>query len=156
VASVSLDLVSSAASQASAIEERVAMLLHRYRRMGHDIDVREGHAVPLELTLSVCVEPHHAQADVRRELLAVFAKFFHPDNLTFGDAIYISRVIAAAQRVPGVGSVEVKSLRRLFAKDNPDFDDGLLRMGRFEIPRLDADPDSPENGLLTINLGGGR
>jgi hypothetical protein len=124
--------------------------------MGHDIEVEEGRSVPLELELEICAQPHHARADVRRALLDVFAKFFHPDNLTFGNAVYVSRIVAAAQQVPGVASVNVKTLRRLFARDNPDFEHGLLRMGRFEIPRLDSNPDSPEDGLLTINIGGGR
>jgi hypothetical protein len=155
VASVSIDPTGMQGAGVS-MRDRIAALLHRYRRMGHDLAVNDGHYVPLEVELHVCALPHYPRAEVRRELLDTFARFFHPDNLTFGDAVYVSRIVAAAQQVPGVASVIVKTLRRLLATSNPDFDDGLLRLGPLEIPRLDNDPAAPHNGLLRIELGGGR
>jgi hypothetical protein len=37
--------------------------------------------------------------------------FFHPDNLTFGEGVYLSKLVAAAQAVPGVEGVTVKTFR---------------------------------------------
>ena len=38
--------------------------------------------------------------------------FFHPDNLTFGEGIYVSKIVAAAQAVIGVQNVQVTRLER--------------------------------------------
>jgi hypothetical protein len=139
--------------------------MHRYRRMGHDLRVSDAQLVPLRLSMSVCVKSDYQQGHVYRALLDSFSSrvlrdgrlgFFHPDNLTFGDAIRISRIIAVAQAVDGVAEVHVTTLERQFDGANPDFDDGLLRLGATEIARLDNDAAYPENGVLEIEMRGGR
>jgi hypothetical protein len=91
--------------------------------------------------------------------------FFHPDNLTFGDALFASRIIGAAQSVPGVQNVVITRLERYeVGEPAPGTESrkeevpstGRLAMGAFEIARLDNDPSFPENGRLTLELGGGR
>jgi hypothetical protein len=75
--------------------------------------------------------------------------------LTFGTSIPLSRLITAAQSVPGVQNVAVTALQRL--------DDGknlvsaeILTFGPHEIPQLDDDPNFPERGQLQLTIGGGR
>jgi hypothetical protein len=91
--------------------------------------------------------------------------FFHPDNLTFGEGIFVSRIVAAAQAVAGVQNVQVARLERYeigeplpgakTAKDElPPH--GVLSLGPFEIAQLDNDPSFPENGRLTLDMRGGR
>jgi hypothetical protein len=46
---------------------------------------------------------------------------FHPEIFTFGEAVYLSSVFAAAQAVPGVDSVSVSRFRRLERKNLPKF-----------------------------------
>jgi hypothetical protein len=82
--------------------------------------------------------------------------FFHPDNLSFGDGIYLSRLIAAAQAVEGVESVEVGELHRSFMEPQAEIEDGLLQIGAMEIAQLDNDPSFPEQGKVTFNMNGGR
>ncbi|MFY9570871.1 MAG: putative baseplate assembly protein, partial [Blastocatellia bacterium] len=88
-------------------------------------------------------------ADGRRGL-------FHPDNLSFGEGIYMSKLVAAAQAVTGVESVRVTRLQRLFETPNHEIEFGLLTLGPLEVARLDNDPNFPENGRLEINVRGGR
>ena len=165
VASVLLDRAGATAVE-TPLRDDVFANLHRVRRMGHDLVVGAARYAPVEVALNVLVHPQHARADVLREILAVFSNrvlpngrrgFFHPDELTFGMALEVSGIVAAAQSVEGVAGAKVTQLRRMQSEQvNPDFPDGLLKFGPLEIPRLDNDPNEPENGVLTIDIGGGR
>lgn len=133
--------------------------------MGHDLAVSRAEYVPLLLTLEVCVLPHYQAGHVKAALLNVFSNrilpggkrgFFHPDNLTFGEGIYLSKIIAAAQAVTGVECVQVKKFQRLFESPNHEIANGLLPLRSSEIARLDNDPNYPERGKLEIHIGGGR
>jgi hypothetical protein len=115
--------------------------------------------------MTVCVHPHYLRGHVKSALLEVFSNrvrddggkgFFHPDNLSFGDGIYLSRLIAAAQAVEGVESVEVTRLERLGEGPNREIEFGVLPLGPLEIAQLDNDPSLPENGTFTLKMGGGR
>ena len=160
---VALDAIGGFAQ--SDLLAEVGGLLHRFRRMGHDLRVGDARTVPIELEVEVCVDPHYLSAHVAAAIGEALSDerltggrrgFFHPDNLTFGAAIYISRIVAVVQAIDGVRSVEVKKLVRLGEEENPDFANGLLILGPLEIARLDNDPDRQENGILTIATGGGR
>jgi hypothetical protein len=148
-----------------ALLERIEKLLQRYRRMGHDVQVVAARYVPIEIEMTICVQPHFLRGHVEAALLDVFQSglrtngepgFFHPDNLTFGDPIYLSRLVAAAQAIEGVESVQVTKLERLFAGANREIELGFLPIGPLEVARLDADPINPENGKLKLDLKGGR
>jgi len=139
--------------------------LHRYRRIGHDVTVRSARLVPLTVELRVCVHPHYLRGHVEAELRDVFSNrilpdgrrgFFHPDNLSFGEGIYLSRLVATAQAVDGVVSVEVSKLERANEGPAGEIDLGLLRLGPLEIAQVDNDPSLPENGTFTLKIGGGR
>jgi hypothetical protein len=139
--------------------------LHRYRRIGHDLVVRTASYVPLDIAMEVCVHPHYLRGHVKAELQMVFSNrilpdgrkgFFHPDNLTFGEGIYLSKLVATAQAVTGVESVIVTKLERLYEGPNQEIDNGILPLGPFEVARLDNDLSLPENGTLSLKMEGGR
>jgi predicted phage baseplate assembly protein len=139
--------------------------LHRYRRIGHDLAVVPARSVPLAVKLRVCIQPHHQWGHVKAALLDVLGTrdlpgggrgLFHPDNLTFGEDVRASRLVATAQAVPGVASVELIQLERLGEGDDGELDEGLLPIGPLEIARLDNDPSNPENGVLEIEPEGAR
>lgn len=143
----------------------VSRCLHRFRRIGHDLRVKSAHRVPLDVELLICVAPDHLRGHVKAELLKVFSNrtlpdgskgFFHPDNLCFGEGVYLSRLVAAAQAVEGVESVQVVRFQRLNEPANGEIEQGVLPLGPFEIARLDNDPSFPENGVLTLDMRGGR
>ena len=148
-----------------ALLQEIAAHLYRYRRIGHDLVVRSAKSVPLDVTLDICVLPHYLRGHVKAALLAEFSNrrlpdgrlgFFHPDNLSFGAGIFLSQIVARAQAVPGVESVAVTRLQRLFAEPNDEIKNGVLPLGPLEVARLDSDPSFPENGQFTLNLRGGR
>jgi hypothetical protein len=119
----------------------------------------------LRVALSICVldgfQRGHVEAALRQALGSGRlpdgrSGFFHPDNLTFGDDIRLSRLVAAAQAVAGVESVEVTALQRLESPPAGELEEGILRLAPLEIARLDNDPNFPENGRLELRVEGGR
>jgi hypothetical protein len=163
-----LDLALDAAGAVeagSALLSDVEQRLERYRRIAHDLRVRGAVAVPLDLRLVVCVEPHALRGHVEAALLRRFGSrllpdgtrgFFHPDNLSFGEGVFVSRLVAAARSVAGVENVVVERLRRYAGPDEGAVAAGVLRLAAFEIARLDNDPSFPENGVLELDMRGGR
>jgi hypothetical protein len=145
--------------------DEIAGYLHRFRRIGHDLAVTPARDVPLDLAIEVCVDPHVDPGHVRADLLDVFGTrarlngalgIFHPDALSFGDGVYLSRLVAAALSVDGVTTARVTRLQRLGGPASDALDTSVLPFGPLEIPLLDNDPDFPENGRLELIVRGGR
>ncbi|MEU9120288.1 putative baseplate assembly protein [Streptomyces sp. NPDC048506] len=145
--------------------ESVAYALEGYRRIGHDLVVEPARTVPVDLAIEVCAAPGHQHGQILAELYRVLGSrrlsggrlgFFHPDALTFGEPVRLSRLVAVAAAVPGVRGVRVTRLQRLFHQDEGEREDGVLRLGPLEIAVCDNDPERPENGRLAIELGGAR
>jgi len=144
---------------------RIERHLEAYRRIGHDVHVTAARYVPLTLALTVCVKPNYLRGHVKAAVLATLgsrrlangkAGFFHPDNLSFGEGVFLSRIVAAVQAIEGVASVKVDRLERLGAGPFGELAAGLLELGPMEVARLDADPNFPENGVLELVMRGGR
>jgi hypothetical protein len=161
---VAIDAINETQADDELLAEIENYLL-RFKRIEHDLVVRRANYVPLELGLIVCALPHYLRAHIRAALLDVFSNraqpdgkrgFFHPDNLTFGEGIPLSRIVAAAQAMPGVETAQVIALERLNEGPNQEIENGILPLGPMEIARLDNDPNYPENGLLRLDIRGGR
>lgn len=138
--------------------------LERYRRIGHDVRVVPARPVSLLVELIVCVRPSFLRAHVKAALQKILGAgswpggrgFFHPDAMSFGDRITLSRIAAAAHRVEGVASVVVTRLERRDLGPNGEVEAGELVLRRFEVACLHNDPRFPENGVLKLDLRGGR
>ncbi|MGO1051568.1 putative baseplate assembly protein [Crossiella sp. CA198] len=148
-----------------ALLAAVAAALEPARRIGHRLFVTPAALVPLDIELFVCVDHGYQRGHLLAALRTVFGTrrlpdgalgFFHPDALSFGEPIRVSRLVARAAALPGVVTAQVRRLRRRFGQDNGELAAGLLPLGPLEIGQLDNDPDRPENGRLTFVLGGAR
>jgi hypothetical protein len=136
--------------------KEIETALQRYRRIGHDVVVSRAVAVPLFLELRVCVRPAYVRGHVQAALLDALRGFFQPDNLSFGQGIALSRLIAAAQAVTGVESVTAKAFRRFHEAQGDELEKGFLPLGPLEIARLDNDRRFPDNGRIELTMRGGR
>ena len=81
---------------------------------------------------------------------------FHPDNFSFGQPVYLSRIVAAAQSVEGVEAVRALKFERMAAPDAASLDSGVIPIGRLEIAQLANNPNFRERGRLTLKAGGGK
>ncbi len=150
---------------APSVRDAIVGRLDRYRMAGLDVAVREPRYVPLEIALTICVGPDHVRANVEQALVEQLGSgrlpdgsraLFHPDNFTFGQALWLSQVYAAARSVIGVASVDVTAFRRQGDTGTADLDAGRIRLAALELPRLANDPSFPERGVLTLTMQGGK
>ncbi|MBZ0301279.1 MAG: baseplate J/gp47 family protein, partial [Anaerolineae bacterium] len=148
----------------SAFKQQIRTYLERYRVAGYDIAINSPVFIPLDILLFVCVKPGYFRADIKEQLLRVFSSgtlpdgrpaFFHPDEFTFGQPIYLSQIYRTAMTVIGVDSVEVQRFQRWGKTPLRELEDGLLQPGPLEVIRLDNDPSFPENGKIEFELSGG-
>ena len=147
------------------LRELIEGALYKYRRIGHDLRVEAAKYVSLDIVLTVCVLPHYLRAHVEGDLMDLFSNrilpagkpgFFHPNNLSFGEGVYLSKLVAGAQGITGVETVRVTRLQRLYEAPNSEIENGVLPLGPLEVARLDNDRSLPEHGRLLLNIKGGR
>jgi hypothetical protein len=155
----------------AAFKDELRAFVERFRMAGQDIEINAPHFIPLEIIFSVCVKEGYYRSQVKAELLKLFSNrdypdgtrgFFHPDNFTFGQPVYLSQLIALAMGVPGVQWVDAEDapgkpnrFRRWGHSAQGEFAAGMIQFGRLEIARLDNDPSLSENGKIDFIMEGG-
>ena len=77
-------------------------------------------------------------------------------NFSFGQPVYLSRIIAAAQAVEGVDSVRVDRFQRMAGASPVSLAEGVIGIGGLEIAELANNPNFPERGRLALVAGGGK
>lgn len=142
-------------------ETDLRRLIERYRMAGHDVEIDAPNFVALDIELHVCTLPGYFAADVEGRLLDAFSStrlangetaFFHPDQFSFGQPVYLSALIATAMRVPGVAYVTPTRFQRRGRDPAGEIASGRIAMARLEIARLDNDPNAPENGRIRFDV----
>ena len=152
-------------------EKEMRIFIERFRMAGQDLEIDAPRFVPLDIIFTVCVKDGYYKAQVKEELLKLFSNrdqpdgrrgFFHPDQFTFGQTLYLSQMIALVMSVPGVKWVDAQDIpskpnhfRRWGQSADGEFDAGKMTFGRLEIALLDNDPSTPENGHLDFIMEGG-
>ncbi len=146
-------------------KSRLRQHLERFRMAGYDLEVNTPQFVPLDVALHVCVKDDYFRADVIEAVAQVLSSgvqpdgtlgLFHPDNFSFGQPVYLSRIVAAAQAVEGVDAVRSDSFQRLVDPGPTSLADKVIPIGELEIAELANDPSFPERGRLTLVGGGGK
>jgi hypothetical protein len=135
------------------------------RMMGTDVAVEAAVIVGLQIALEICVDPQHFRGDVYAALMEIFISgdrcdgstgLLNPANFSFGQTVYASPLLAAAQTVDGVLSVTLTTFTRMDAPWVDGVANGYLTMGRLDIPRCDNDPDHLDHGIFTLQMDGGK
>ena len=138
------------------------------RLAGYDVEIIGALYLPVDLAIEFCPKPGFLPADVQEAIELALSAFelpggnkglFHPDNFTFGDFLYVSRIFAAVMAVAGVESAQITRLAQLHAafpgRDTKrNLLQGFLAVGADQIIRLDNDRNFPENGTLSIRAKG--
>lgn len=135
--------------------------LERYRLAGQDVEIDGPRYVPLELGLRICLRSGYRLSAVKPTLESIFSSrrlpdgrrgLFHPDRFSFGQPVYLSPLVAAAQATPGVAFVAASTFQRWGLPSTDARAPGRLDLGRLEIARLDNDPSFPEHGVFRVEL----
>ncbi len=147
-------------------KSKMLSFLENYRLAGYDLEINSPIYVPVEIMMSVCVDRNHIRAEVEKALIEEFSNrrlspdgrlgFFHPDNFTFGQKVFLSKIYERAMSVDGVSSVLITRFGRLRRPGEDAIDTGVLEIEPLEEARLDNDPNFPENGKIDFIVQGGR
>ncbi|WP_247828950.1 hypothetical protein [Arthrobacter antioxidans] len=148
----------NAAELSPALAGDVADWVNSVTLAGYDLSIKGPVYVPLMVELQLCAEAGHLGRDVEQAVLRTLMAFFHPDRFGFGQPLYLSALLAAAERVSGVGSATAVGFARRYDSDPGatalNLARGFIAADPLEVLRLDNDPSFPENGLLTVRAGG--
>jgi len=146
------------------LTQETLQLLELLRMAGVDTGAEPAFIVGLRVALSICVKPRYARGQLLQALQGIFTAgptcdgrpgLLDPENFSFGQTVYLSPFIAAAQAVEGVASVQATAFQRV---DDPARDAvgrGFISMQRLEIARIDNDPSRPDRGIFELTLDGG-
>lgn len=140
----------------AALRDAVDTHLDQLRMMGREHVVLPAQYVPLAVKLEVCAATGVDLNVVRARVLAELRPgsdarpgWFHPDRLSFGDAVHLGDLLAFVQSIPGVRAVKATRFAPLGDTHGPDVRD-VIALGGTAVARLDADPDYPEHGTLDV------
>ncbi len=145
----------------SEFESKIVEFLEKYRLAGYDLEINGPTYVPLQISLDICIKDRYFKGEVLERLVDTFSNgtnadgskgFFHPDNFTFGQPLYLSRVYETAMAVDGVSSVKVTTFQRRGKVAADEIDVGVITVGQTEIVRLDNDPSKAENGMIEFTI----
>lgn len=155
----------NAGNLTSAQQKSLTRLVNRYRLAGQDVQLESPQYVPLEIKLTVCVDPEYFQSDVKQALLEVLGNqmqsngqpgYFNPDSFEFGETVYLSPIYAAARSVAGVTSVTADVFQPQGVATKSFLKRGEIPLGPLQIARMDNDPSFPNHGRLMLLMQGGK
>jgi hypothetical protein len=154
----------TAALTTQLIDDTTAQL-DMLRMMGTGSAVEGAIVVGLRIEMEIRVDPAHFQGDVFQALMMAFITgnqrtgapgLLNPASFTFGQTVYTSPLVAAAQAVDGVQCATLTVFTRMDAPWVDGVAQGYLTMGRLDIPRCDNDPDHLDRGTFTLHMDGGK
>ncbi len=147
-----------------AFKNEIQDFLDPFRMTGHDLEIREPRFAALDIILRVRVGDTFLRSEIKTELLRAFSTgilddgnraFFHPDNFTFGQTVYLSRVTEVAMAITGVDWIDTVKFGRFGSTSRTDLNEGRIILDQLEIIRLDNDLNAPENGKIEFIMEGG-
>jgi hypothetical protein len=147
-----------------SFKQEIYNFLNRFRLAGYDLEINSPKFVPLDIRINVCVKPNHFPEDIKKNLLDIFGTqlledgklgFFHPDNFTFGQPLYLSQIYQTVMNLEGVESLYVDKFQRMGKTSNLELKNGVIETHISEIIRVDNDPNFPDNGKIEFVTEGG-
>ena len=147
------------------LKAELLSFLEPFRLIGCDFEIQAPRFVPLDIVLTVQVKPNCFASTVKKALLKTFSNadflkgergFFHRDNFTFGQPVFLSQILSRAMEISGVEWVEVDRFCRLGMPDEPGEPiSERIAIAPLEIARLENNPNKPTNGTIRFNIKGG-
>ncbi len=153
------------APMSKSLLKSVTRTVNEYRLAGEAACVEPPQYIPLQIALTVCVDPESFALDVEQALLQVLGScvqpngqpaYFNPKNFELGQPVYLSPIYAAARAVQGVTRVTATTFEPQGQNTNVYLHKGYIPMGPFQVAMLANDPSLPANGRLTLKMQGGR
>jgi Baseplate J-like protein len=125
--------------------------LDESRILGADVALRPPQYVPLQIALTITVQPSYARNAVRRQVAEQIEELYRFGQLSFGEPVHLSPLIARAMGVPGVEDVKVDAFHRFGRRPLREIEDGRIEIGPIEIAQLDNRTGTASRGRLIVN-----
>jgi hypothetical protein len=147
------------------LKNNVLAHISKYKLAGYDVEICKPEYVPLEIEINICVNPGYFKAHVKEALLQILSNkefsngkkgFFHPDNFTFGQSVYLSHLYQAIGEIEGINYAEIIGFKRFGKLACNEIDQGYISIAKTEIVQLNNDLNYPEKGVLKLNMMGGK
>jgi hypothetical protein len=141
-------------------KQKIMLYFEKYRLAGYDAEITDPTYVPLWIHVNVCIAQNYYWSNVEGALLDIFSNrvlpdgtkgFFYPDNFSFGQTVYLSKIIETALKIPGVNSITVDTFQRYGKLPNNELAKAKIVIAPSEIARLDNDPNFQENGKIAFS-----
>ena len=148
-----------------ALRQAIKKNVERYHLAGQDLEIESPQYVSIQIELQICVDPDYFRADVEEALDEVLSSrilpngqkgLFFPDNFGFGQTFYLSPVYAAARKIPGVQAVTATIFQPQGVNSPVYLESGEIKVGPFQVARLENDRNFPDHGQLTLVMEGGK
>lgn len=149
----------------AALRRSLTRTANQYRLAGQDVLIEAPQYIPLDIALTVCVDPAYFQRDVQQALMQALGSgtlangkpaLFAPQNFELGQPVYLSPIYAAARSVAGVQTVTATVFEPEGANTRVYLLQGYIPMGSFQVAQMDNDPSLPGNGRLSLTMMGGK
>jgi hypothetical protein len=103
---------SSAIVDGSDLFDRIRKYLERIKMIGYEVQIEEAKYVPIEICITVYLQKYLDSQTVRDRIRNSLTNadnivdgtkgLFHPDNFTFGDPVYASKIYEVLKKTPEV------------------------------------------------------
>ena len=139
--------------------QRMRVFMERFRITGIDLRVAPPRFAPLDIEMAIKPEPDYSFEALEKVLSQKFSNsvmangvlgYFHPDNFTFGQSVYKSRLLTEAKKIPGVKEIGFSKFKRGGAGESFETEQGKISIAPLEIARLDNNIESPGNGMIAF------
>ena len=144
--------------------DRLTAMLASLKVAGTDFQIFPAKKVSLTIQLTVAESSNIFRAHVHKILQLAFSDaafpngeqgFFYPDNFTFGNPLYLSKVITRAMQVEGVEKVTATRFCRYDQPaDNEKIAD-VVTVSPLEIIQVQNIASCPQNGTIQFKVEGG-
>jgi hypothetical protein len=130
-------------------KRRLLSHMEGYHLAGYDMEIRKPAYVLLDIELRLEVKPGFVANAViaavkdalsNRDLANGRRGYFHPDNWTLGQSVYLSKLYSAALSVTGVGAINATKFMRLGVPETLSREQGEIVIGPHEVVQLENAP----------------
>jgi hypothetical protein len=149
----------------TALRRSLTRTANQYRLAGQDVLIEPPQYIPLQIALTICVDPDYFQRDVQQALLQALGSgtmpngkpaLFAPQNFELGQPVYLSPIYTAARTVAGVQTVTATVFEPEGENTQVYLLQGYIPMGSFQVAQMENDPSLPGNGRLSLTMMGGK
>ncbi len=142
-------------AEPAAVHDELAAVLAPLRIIGGAFRLEGPIYVPIDIAIDVAVGAPFAPVAVARAIESAIGAAYRFGSLSFGEPIFLSRIIGIAMAQPGVANVAARAFQRLGETDGSAIISGRLDFDPLEIPVIGNFGADGVRGRLQVTASAG-